>query len=161
MRALPAGVADSLHILEPEPSPWPKVAMIAALLLLLLFLLLRRRRPRPAPAPVLKSVPAVQAPVDSHFVDEIRLRFTRSGELRKGCHALAEGLRLHLDRVLGGRFSTMTVSEVEERLGQGATAAVLDLLGQLQFQQREPEQDEFQEVCKMTRSAAEAVESGP
>lgn len=143
---LPAELAEPLHILVTEDGgPWWPWWLGAALFALGLAWLARKKPAVEAPAPT--PMPPLPAPLDAGFVAEIRRRFDRDGDFRRGCHALAAGLREHLGRERHVDLGAKTVTEIERRVSDPEAVSVLTFVRRLQFQRFEPTRKEFYEAC--------------
>lgn len=157
MSSLPAGPVDPLHILEPGPEVWPKVLAILLLLGALLFWMLRRSQKRPTEQAVTPPPPVEAVSETVHFVDQIRERFDREGDFRRGCHALAEGLRNHLATETGKKCEHLTRQEIENQVGNLPEVPVLELLAGWQFRRQEPGRKDFHQACDLTRVVSGGV----
>lgn len=143
---LPAELAEPLHILATEDGgPWWPWILGAALFAMGLMWLATKKPPQDVPP----APPPVPPPrnINPGFVAEIRRRFDRNGDFRRGCHALAAGLREHLGQERKQDLSAKTVAEIEGSLRDRRAANVLTFVRRLQFRRIEPSRDEFYEAC--------------
>jgi hypothetical protein len=147
MSGLPAGLADPLHMLEPEPSQWQ--AFVAAVALLALFAWWQHRRwrrrtstPEPPPAPPPASG------VFERTVEAIRDRARKSRRYRRGCHELG----VYLRQVLAAEnesLERLTAREISRRLGEDGRTRLLTLISDSRFGKRPPDRDDLDTFCDL------------
>jgi len=154
MQDLPADLADPLHLADPYPF-YGLLGALATLLLLALLTVLWWRRRRRTVAAALPPAPAPPTGASSGIwkaIEDVRLRFFRSQDYRRGCHALAALLRAHLEGTTAQPLSTLTAREMPAAIGDGAVASFFELLAELQFRRRRPTLEEFRGACDLAHA---------
>lgn len=154
MKPLPAGLAEPLHLLEPSNWRGWVVAGLATLLVAAIacWVFYRRRfdaRRRIQPRTAQASPPGPHEQGIADAIESIRLRFSRRGLARAGCHALSAALRTHLERRKPIRYSILTAREIGRRLGDTPLTRLLALLSDLQFGRREPARGDLEGLCDL------------
>jgi len=174
---LPVGLAEPLHILEPAAegsvAPWLLVlALVAALLLL--WLRWRARRAVPVLPPTDSPMPDEGVGILGQ-IWEIRKKYSRRFDRRRGCHELSTVLRDYLEPRLPATVSSpgpdgsklwrrrpplaaLTAREIAALLGYAPLGRFLVHLSRHQFGRTKPDEDTFAELCDL---ATEAVQKTP
>ena len=163
---LPHGLAPPLHLLEPwwrRPETWGWALALLLLLALALWTWRRWRRWRRMRLAELDAGPAPTAtPVRrSRWLTEVNRiwqEHREGGDLRRGLAELSRLLRDHFAARLPGVSSHpgLTAGEVA-RQAHGEVFLLLSLVSLHQFGRREPQQQDFDDICRM---AVEVLERG-
>ena len=154
MNGLPADLAEPLHILEPSSSGLSPVHLLWLLLAFLLWRFLRRRGARQPATGTPTTTPAPPPAPDLNELEramrDIRLRSTKTGDYRRGCHELSAYLREYHEKRRGRPATRLTARELVD-LGEAAVGNFFSLLGDLQFGRRLPTHEDLRTAIDLAR----------
>lgn len=155
---LPEPLLEPLPIFSlGPPIPWWQL-LLAGLIAWGISRWLRKLKsvPTSAPATALPPVPAApplaQMSEFAALLMSLEESFSRTGNFREGCHALAAAIRTHLEKQVGQEVEALTAVEMDKafedpRIGRFATE-----LRDAQFGREEPTRDLFRRLIREARA---------
>lgn len=157
MSALPHGLGEPLHYVDPAWARMLLLALAAAFVAAILWWL-KRRAARAAKAPGGEAAVRFRGPKERFgLADEIEALKQRIGEhqdYRAGCHELALMLREHFTGKRGPRLFTLTAREIGARLADATLGSLFELLSDLQFRRIRPSREDFEGICDLASDSA-------